>query len=72
MTASANNRPGYRLRSSMAPNTGPPTAAETVSPAISQAAVFAVPVTVSPSSSKRGPGQFIPGPGRCRPDQVTP
>jgi hypothetical protein len=34
--------------------------------------VFAVPVTVSPSSSKRGPGQFIPGPGRCRPDQVTP
>jgi hypothetical protein len=48
-------RPGRADRSSSTPNTGPPTAAETVIPASSDDADAADPVAASPASSSAGP-----------------
>lgn len=59
-SATASSRPGLRARSSRAPNTGPPSAEDAVSPARRADAATGEPVTVSPSSSNAGPDSSSP------------
>lgn len=54
-SAPASRRPGRPARSSSAPSTGPPTAAETVMPASSVDESVVEPVTARPASSSAGP-----------------
>ncbi|MGW3959784.1 hypothetical protein ACWED2_08165 [Amycolatopsis sp. NPDC005003] len=63
--ATASSRPGVALRSSRAPNTGPPAAAAAVSPA-SSAAPACGPAVI-PSSSSAGPDSSSPVRARVAP-----
>ena len=53
-------RPGRAARSRSAPSTGPPTAADAVTPARSADAVDAEPVAASPARSRAGPAISSP------------